>query len=461
MDNIIHTHRYIARFIIEAETPLFVGSGDSSLLKDALVFKDVNGFPMIPGTSLAGVLRHALDTKNSNNEWSSIFGDTDTKGAASRLKVSAGLMMLSETKCSEGILEKEEIDAKTLTRFTNLPSRQHVRINDKGTAIKNGLFDNEVVYKGTRFIFEIELRGDENDIEKWNKINEYIKNPSFRLGAGTRNGYGSLKVITAFNQQFDFQKEEELNQYLDFNPSFNVNLKWGNEILNSEVDDSYTHYKLNLTPDSFFIFSAGFGDDDVDNKPLQEEIVKYTSKGIEFISNNTVIPASSIKGAISHRVAFYHNKLNENFGDNGNVGTDNLAVYELFGDMAGSKNNSPKAGNIFLNDVYIEEKKILNNKIFNHVAIDRFTGGALNGALFSEKVSNLLEESINLSIYVKESDYSDNVLEAFKLTLVDICKGLLPLGGMTTKGNGMFTGTLSINEKEEFNYLKQTEECQA
>lgn len=461
MDNITHTHRYIARFIIEAETPLFVGSGDSSLLKDALVFKDVNGFPMIPGTSLAGVLRHALDTKKSNNEWSSIFGDTDTKGAASRLKVSAGLMMLSETKCSEGILETEEIDAKTLTRFTNLPSRQHVRINDKGTAIKNGLFDNEVVYKGTRFIFEIELRGDENDIEKWNKINEYIKNPSFRLGAGTRNGYGSLKVIATFNQQFDFQNEVELNQYLDFNPSFNVNLKWGNEITNSEVDNSFTHYKLKLTPDSFFIFSEGFGDDDVDNKPLEEEIVKYTSKGIEFIANNTVIPASSIKGAISHRVAFYHNKLNENFGENGKVGTDNLAVYELFGDMSGSKSNSPKAGNVFLNDIYIEENKIANNKIFNHVAIDRFTGGALNGALFSEKVSNLLEESITLSIYVKESDYSDNVLEAFKLTLVDICKGLLPLGGMTTKGNGMFTGTLSINEKEEFNYLKQTEECQA
>lgn len=465
MDNIIHTHRYIARFIIEAETPLFVGSGDSSLLKDALVFKDVNGFPMIPGTSLAGVLRHALDTKNSNNEWTSIFGDTHTKGAASRLKVSSGLMMLSENKCSEGILEKEEIDAKTLTRFTNLPSRQHVLINHKGTAIKNGLFDNEVVYKGTRFIFEIELRGDENDIEKWNKINEYIKNPSFRLGAGTRNGYGSLKVITAFNQQFDFQKEEELNQYLDFNPSFNVNLKWGNEILNSEVDDSYTHYKLNLTPDSFFIFSAGFGDDDVDNKPLEEEIVKYTSKGIEFISNNTVIPASSIKGAISHRVAFHYNKLENVFvddktpGDLKNIIEKNKGVLELFGAKAGDEN--AKAGNVFLNDVYIEESKIANNKIFNHVAIDRFTCGALNGALFSEKVSNLLEGSIQLSIYVKNEEYSKNVVEAFQLTLIDICKGLLPLGGMTTKGNGMFTGTLSINEKEKFNYLKQTEECQA
>jgi CRISPR/Cas system CSM-associated protein Csm3 (group 7 of RAMP superfamily) len=461
MDNITHTHRYITRFIIEAETPLFVGSGDSSLLKDALVFKDVNGFPMIPGTSLAGVLRHALDTNSSNKEWSSIFGDKDTSGAASRLKVSAGLMMLSENKCSEGILQEEDIDQKTLTRFTNLPSRQHVRINEKGTAEKNGLFDNEIVYRGTRFIFEIELRGDKNDSDKWNELVKYIKNPSFRLGAGTRNGYGSLKVISTFNQQFDFQNELELNQYLDFNPSFNSKVNWINENEKTELDNSYKHFQLNLTPDSFFIFSEGFGDDDVDNKPLEEEIVKYNSNGIEFIPNNTVIPASSIKGAISHRVAFHYNKLNENFGENGKVGTDNLAVYELFGDMSGSKSNSPKAGNVFLNDIYIEENKIANNKIFNHVAIDRFTGGALNGALFSEKVSNLLEGSIQLSIYVKNEEYSKNVVEAFQLALIDVCKGLLPLGGMTTKGNGMFTGTFSINGKEEFNYLKQTEECQA
>ena len=54
-------HRYIARVVLEAETPLFVGSGETSLLKDALVQKDNHGFPMIQGTSLTGVLRHGIE----------------------------------------------------------------------------------------------------------------------------------------------------------------------------------------------------------------------------------------------------------------------------------------------------------------------------------------------------------------------------------------------------------------
>ena len=448
----IHTHRYIARFIIEAETPFFVGSGEASLLKDALVFKDVNGFPMIPGTSLAGVLRHAFDNENKNVQWKSIFGDNDTKGAASRLKVSSALMMLNETKCSEGILDDNELDEKTLARYTNLPSRQHVRINDKGVAT-NGLFDNEIVYKGTRFIFELELRGTQNDTEKWAELLNYIQNPTFRLGSGTRNGYGSLKVISNFNRVFDLTEEIGLNTYLDFNPSLNASLKWKQVGQFSKVHDSYVHYELHIKPDSFFIFSEGFGDDDVNNKPLEEEIVRYNSNRIEFIPNNTVIPASSIKGAIAHRVAFYYNKLNNQFAENGKIGSDNNAVFELFGDMGGSKNRSAKAGNVFLNDQYFTDVEILNDKIFNHVAIDRFTGGAMQGALFSEKVSNLLADSISLSIYVKKEDYSDKVIDAFEETLKDICNGLLPLGGMTTKGNGMFTGVLLKNGKEVFNYL--------
>ena len=75
MDNSKYTDRYLARVVLEAETPLFVGSGESSLLKDALVQKDMHGFPMMPGTSLTGVLRHALeDSGNDRKKWRSFFG---------------------------------------------------------------------------------------------------------------------------------------------------------------------------------------------------------------------------------------------------------------------------------------------------------------------------------------------------------------------------------------------------
>lgn len=448
-----HTHRYIARFVVEAETPLFVGSGETSLLKDALVAKDCNGFPMIPGTSITGILRHALEGDESHEEWQSIFGHKEAHGSASRLRVSPAMMMLNDSTCSEGIIDLDDANTYALNRYSTLPSRQHVRINDKGVSQEHGLFDNEIVYKGTRFIFELELRGTENDMNEWSGLMHFIYNPTFRIGSGTRNGYGKLKVIRSFTKIFDLRILGSFHEYLDFNPSLNSAISWDDSDQKTTSNSNYARYQLFLKPDSFFIFSEGFGDDEVDNKPKEEEIVYYKSDGLYFSTKNTLIPASSLKGALSHRVAFHFNRLNQNFESNGKISSDNLAVYELFGEMDGASDREPKAGNIFMDDLYFSEDEMVNDKIFNHVAIDRFTGGAVHGALFSEKVSSLLNNELHISVFVKQNNYSAHVIQALENALQDICMGLLPLGGMTTKGNGMFTGRLLRDGEELFNYM--------
>lgn len=455
----INTHRYIARFILEAETPLFVGSGESSFLKDALVQKDVNGLPMILGTSLTGVLRHSFNHK----DWCPrIFGksSSDDKGAGSLLKVSAAYMMLNETKVSEGILEN--IEPKVTARFNNLPSRQHVRITDKGVAKENGLFDNEIVYKGVRFVFEMELKGTEKDTSIWASLIKQVQSPTFRIGSGTRNGYGSLKVIGLFNNIYDLKVEADFIKYLNFSTSFNTKLPFKEIVSTKNLNNTegYLHYEINLTPDTFFVFSEGFGDDDVDNKPLEEEVVVYKNNELDF-DKQTVIPASSIKGAIAHRTAFHYNKLQQQYADEGSgtVGFNNKAVATLFG-KAVKDVTDPQAGNVFINDWYYSDSEIANNKIFNHVAIDRFTGGAMNGALFSEKVSNLLNNDFCFDVYVKKTDAIEtnkNILASLEGALKDIAKGLLPLGGMTTKGHGIFTGTVLKNGIEMYNYNTKNE----
>ncbi|RMH63953.1 MAG: CRISPR-associated protein, partial [Calditrichaeota bacterium] len=52
--------RYCARVLVEAVTPLKIGTGETVLNIDELVATDANGLPVIPGTALAGVLRHAI-----------------------------------------------------------------------------------------------------------------------------------------------------------------------------------------------------------------------------------------------------------------------------------------------------------------------------------------------------------------------------------------------------------------
>lgn len=452
-----YTHRYIARVILEAETPLFVGSGETSLLKDALVQKDHFGFPMIQGTSLMGVLRHALE--KDKTEWKHFFGYQSGKnGTGAQVKVSAAYLILDDEKIAEGLtLSAREFELLDL--FDELPSRQHVRISDKGAAEKQALFDNEVVYQGCRFLFELEVKGNGNERGQWSALLNQLASPLFRLGQGTRNGYGKLKVISCKTKEFDLSSNEHFNDYLAFNPSFNATNPFLSENLDDLIiDKSLTQYTLSLKQDSFFIFSAGYSDTEVDNVPLREKVVEYDSGKMIFVEK-TVIPASSIKGAISHRTAFHYNKRKEKWADNLKeaemkelVGTNNDAVYHLFGKEAGDKERPGQRGKVILNDSFYDD--VNNEKIFNHVAIDRFTGGTIDGALFSEKVSRK-ENGLEINLWL-DSDISgdEKIQMALEDALQDICKGLLPLGGMTTKGHGIFTGKLFKNKKEIFDYEK-------
>ncbi|NBB31247.1 RAMP superfamily CRISPR-associated protein [Cellulophaga sp. BC115SP] len=470
------THRYIARIVLEAETGLFVGSGEASLLKDALVQKDIHGLPMIQGTSLTGVLRHALEDNDPENStiWKEIFGyQKGNTGLGSRLKISSAYMLINENEVAEGLTAN--IPENILDKYTNLPSRQHVRINDRGVADTKdkGLFDNEIVYKGTRFIFELELKGKNEDKKHWDDILANFSSPLFRIGQGTRNGYGKLNIHSLEQRVYDLEKSKDskdFNDYLNFNPSFNHKNEGFTPKDRKSNDSNLTEYKLILKPDKFFIFSEGFGDDEADNKPVTEEIAEYENGTIKF-DERTLIPASSIKGALSHRTAFHYNRLTEKWADkllspenkqlrDLNVkcytGTANDAVFELFGGAAGDeKREDGQRGKVILNDFYYSDTEVENDKIFNHVAIDRFTGGALDGALFSEKVSYFKKEdtSFEFTVYL-DYNQEDTIQKAFEETLKDLCKGLLPLGGMTTKGHGIFTGKVFKNndEKALFDY---------
>lgn len=505
MENTLN-HRYIARIKVEATTPLFVGSGASSLITDSLVQKDYLGLPMIPGTSLAGVLRHSfLDAFGgkewedfSKEDWDAYFSLSDLlgmqlignkteknqfwtwykghyeknsesgvpDGLGSRFIISSAYFLNGKGKVSEGY--KPDVSEEVISKLQKLPTRQHVHITHKGVAEDKGLFDHEVLYQGARFIFEIELKGSDEDGETWQEIIDKIKSPSFRIGQGTRNGYGNLKVLEIFEEKYDLSKDDEFNHYLNFSPSFNTKL----EFKPVETDTNKPDYELQLKPDDFFIFSEGFGDDEVDNKPVTEEVMEYKDGAIKF-NEKTLIPASSIKGAIAHRVAFHYNKCHDKnknynngepvFADNITdksefskyIGENNPAIVTLFGEKADSDNGKGQRGILILDDLYYDD--IDNSKIFNHVAIDRFTGGTIDGALFSEKVSYKENGTIDLKINLSQPIEDSDIEKALEETLKDICKGLLPIGGMVTKGHGMFTGKLLKASELLFDYKSQKE----
>lgn len=438
-----YSHRDFCRVIVQAETPLAIGTGEKSILSDATVVTDVNGLPYIPGTSLAGVIRSQLI---SCLDIDTIFGFQEKdKGHGSFIVFSDAMMIGSDGKPVEGLLDSKDND-EFYSLFRELPIRQHVRINSKGTGEKNGKFDNVVVYKGCRFCFEMEFISDGSLSNDFSQVKNTLLHSTFRVGGNTRSGLGKLKVVRMQTASLDLNKQEDLEAFV--NKSASLSSNWDRyEDVSTEVkkDDNYITYTLNLKPDDFFLFGSGMGDDEADITPVSETVIEWKEERPSVMTENILIPGSSVKGALAHRTAYYWNKNAKLYADD-NKGlscNENPAVQTLFGyvDSTGKK---VERGHVFVDDLLLSKQ---NDKIFNHVAIDRFTGGSMDGALFTEKTTNGKKCDLTVNIAVERKALeNEEVKKAFEMSLDDICNGILPLGGGVNRGHGIFSGTIKKEE---------------
>ena len=429
-----YTRRQFCRFVIEAKTPLAVGSGLQDILTDALVAVDVNGLPYIPATSIAGVIRHNLDASEAD----ALMGyQENDKGEGSKIIFTEARIINSQGKVVDGLKDDVFNDA-VLKYYEDLPIRQHVRINAKGATDRGGKFDNQVVYAGTRFCFEIEMLMTEDDDNKCNEILGIMQGDTFRLGGGTRNGLGKIEVVELYKKELDMKSKEDMELYLSKPSELAESAQWPgweSDTMPEAEMKSLTKYKLTLTPADFVMFGSGFGDDTADMIAVKENKVEWQEGKGKVVTNMTLIPASSVKGALRHRVAYHYNRL----ACTRQVENDNLAVRELFG-YEDQKSRKQACGNLLFSDVLLEE---LDSKVITHVKIDRFTGGATDGALFDEAPLYARGKTFTLEIVLlkKDEELSEFVKEALECALDDICKGMLPLGGHTNRGHGIFTGT--------------------
>lgn len=435
-------HIYISRFIIEAETALSTSSGEETMVRDQLILKDMNGFPFISGESITGVLRSLL---KEHIDIISLFGSKSDQddGEGSNIKLSHAHMILNNSKDKFEISDTLISDKKYKTlksKFKHLPLRTHTAINHRGAADKEkrALYDNEVVYKGTQFIFELSLELKEQKDEDWNRIRSAVYSELFRLGGNTRSGLGKLKVIKEWSKCYNLSNEVLFNEYCELDARLtSVSLNdFANEIPSEPDNLNYTSYKLDLKPQNHFIFGGSSGYEDADRESIREEIINYYNGDIEF-KQSYVIPGSSVKGGLAHRFAYYSNKSNKFFADKFKsidefkkyANKRNDSVIKLFGTEKSKETG--QQGRVIIDDIYIDIAHIETQRA-NHVAIDRFTGGALEGRLFDEVV--IKSKIIQLNILVLESQENNNLKQAIQ----DIENGMLPLGGMTTKGYGFF-----------------------
>ena len=272
--------------------------------------------------------------------------------------------------------------------------------------------------------------------------------------------------------ELDLRKKADLDAYLAKSSSLDSGF-WKEYVSDNKdmpltriSSEGIIRYRLELRPESFFQFGSGFSDDEADMTPVKAKKVEWKNAdgGVlgSLREDLVLIPATSLKGALSHRVAFHWNRLSFRFADDMNgdelekfTGSRNVAVRLLFG--AEGDGNVMTKGNVIFSDIIQGKGK---DKIFNHLKIDRFTGGGIEGALFSEKATYGEGESYTTEIILdkkslfnacgKEADKeAELAIKAFEKALDDLCKGLLPLGGGVNRGHGVFKGKyVTINDDE-------------
>ena len=437
-----YNYRHLAKIVVEAASPLAIGTGATHILTDSPVATDINGLPFIPATSLAGVIRHALDDDSQ-------FGFPGADGGeGSKIIFTDAVMIGKDGRAVDG-LGNIDFNDDFYRHYANMPVRQHVKMNHRGVAEQSEKFDGQVVYKGTRFVFELEIASETDNSQALKDIIEKLQSASFRIGGGTRKGYGELNVIGHLCKTaiIDMTNNADLDAYLSKSALLSLDWEKYADFSLPSVETSlpdWTTYKLTLTPEDFTLFGTGLSDDDADNVSATEDVVIWEN-GVEmphFDGVRMLIPATSIKGAIAHRTAYHYNKLSGYFATDQTIRSKapNAAVKALFG-FAGDNSSDSCRGNVIMSDLFGSAPI---QKVMHHVKIDYFTGGTINGALFQEKVAVAEGQNFPLEILINNNIAFDGDKEkvylAFETALIDLCEGLLPLGGATNRGYGIFSG---------------------
>lgn len=451
----------IARIIFQTKTPLHCGSSFVEQDQDNAVNRDPYGFWRIQGSSIAGILKSYLksqDTQNTHID-TKLFGDGegDFKGA-------------SKVWCSDAYLldfdEQFAFVKASKNKLVEIPTgpfiRDHVRISLKTGADENGgKYDEEIVPPGVKFAFELKLDGwdqelTDDEIDAFTSMCFAFKAGYITLGGKQVSGYGRVENVDLKIIKLDLKDEKDLQSYLNLKeePTFTQNIGTDIPLLPADnkkarIGDVYNgEVTIPLVADGPILIGGNNPKDlDSDMVFLMTPYCNYESKSYKYYYT---IPGSSIRGVLRHKVhdvavALGLDKDNTapvdsevqttvTTDEDNEIVTDKI-VNSIFGfiskDTKGEEESS--CGHIECDDVYLTT--VNQTQLVQHVAIDRFTGGALNGALFDE--APIWQKGLEIKFKIKFNDLRARDAAIFTQAILDLCEGLAPIGGGVNRGNGV------------------------
>lgn len=457
----------LLRVTIEMTTASIVTAGEAGGVVDAVFVTDANGLPYIPGTSIAGVLRHALAGEgdpDTDKDCREAFGyQAGNEAQASRIRISGAQVHDSHDRPVPFIgVEVDDNHDVVLRTLLKGGVRDHVRIGEHGAVDGDGKYDQRIVPAGARFTFEVTIDKDANF--EVAELLGLLQSPAVRLGGHSRRGLGAFKVVRALHRRFDLRKKDDwaawgrlpvalhlsaeglVNRPVP-TPGTRAGMVTGTIELVA-VDTFLTQGRVATGREPKSTNRDGSARDVSKRVPLSEPRITWTAGASargEVARDTTapwLVPGSGIKGALRHRTLFHARRLRIVDPATWDVDPD-LAVNALFGAIKSRDlDDSGQPGRVFIDDVQIGTQA--KAAVLQHVSLDRLTQGPMSGLLFDEVALLGVPLSVPISIELR-ADLPKLALEAFHCAVGDLCEGRLPLGA--GRSHGRFKGKVKWTGK--------------
>lgn len=372
-----------------------VGSGKNSH-SDGDIIRDAQGFPFIPGSSLAGIYRSFLGEETAGKYF--------------------GPLKLNEKKLQEKESKVLVYDAKLKEKggFCRTSIRDCVMLDEWKTGVDGSKFDFEIVEPGAVFVTYLEQNCGEADEDVGKTLSAAWLNGMFSIGRKTMRGMGSIKDAEVRRREFDFAEGKSLEQWLDFDMYGEKDWK-DSPAEKTEMTKSADNIRVELHLKQRGGISVRRYTTKVKTGNIQPDSEQITYQTKTEGEELPVIPGTSWAGAFRHHM----NRLLP-----GSPG-------EYFGYCDNEKKEKKKSA-VRFSESLIEGASA---KLITRNAIDRFTGGVVTGALFSEK----MWYGGNTTLVVEfPSNVNSEFKQAMAASINDLHMGLLSVGGSTSVGRGIF-----------------------
>lgn len=453
----------LERFVVEVDltllTPAHLGNGEAEGDTDMPLLTDACDpeRPLLQGSSIAGAIRAAV------RQWEQGYFAASHPGDLSNL-LFGDLVNRGKNRTCDNEGEQSPLivnDALGKPGTYGVEVRDGVRIARRSrTASERGLYNAEFWKAGTVFPLRFELvlcdpqPGEEARTPELQRalalgltcLQEAARSGRITLGMRKRRGFGAVRADNWRFKRFDLTSAKGLLEWLWDKPTQGVGFEELQETLLSGAKLPPRKGRTfrvtgEFAIDGSLLIRSGSVLDDLDVDMVHLHSCRPGEAGPEEVP---VLSGTSLCGALRTRAW----AIAECLG--GSAFADQIGG-NLFGPEMGldAGRKSGRASRIEISEAEIDGTPTPDEQLVqSRVSIDRFTGGALETALFNEQpvFGNGNGVVAKLQFTLREPD--DATIGLFLHTLKDLAVGDLPVGGEAAVGRGLLqaTGALHMSD---------------